>query len=128
MISVYGLTHTLAPRRALIAEIIFSCLEVNLGIPKQRHALRFELLDDENFYLPVNRSDNFLVIEINLMQGRSEQLKKRLIKGLFSALHSKAGIMPMDVEITIKEQPEHCWGFRGMTGNEATDLEYQVHR
>lgn len=68
------------------------------------------------------------MIEINLMQGRSEQLKKRLIKGLFSALHTKVGIVPMDVEITIKEQPEHCWGFRGMTGNEATDLEYQAHR
>jgi hypothetical protein len=25
----------------------------------------------------------------------------------------------VDVEITIREQPAHCWGFRGMTGDEA---------
>ncbi|MEG9532185.1 tautomerase family protein [Mannheimia indoligenes] len=128
MISVYGLKQTLADRRAQIAEAIFDCMEMSLGVPKQRHTLRFELLDVEDFYPPINRSANFIVIEINLMLGRSEQIKKRLIKGLFSTLQSKVGIMPIDVEITIKEQPEHCWGFRGMTGNEATDLEYQVHR
>ncbi|MDH2999151.1 hypothetical protein A1D22_04645 [Pasteurellaceae bacterium LFhippo2] len=128
MISVYGLKETLEPRRAQIAEVIFECLEMSLGVPKSRHALRFEPLDAENFYHPVNRTDDFIVIEINLMQGRAEQTKKRLIKGLFSSLQSKVGLSPMDVEITIKEQPEHCWGFRGMTGNEATDLEYQIHR
>lgn len=128
MISVYGLKQTLANRRTQIAEVIFDCLELSLGIPKHRHALRFELLEAENFYPPINRSEDFIVIEINLMTGRSEQIKKRLIKGLFSALQMKVGIAPLDVEITIKEQPEHCWGFRGMTGNEATDLEYQVHR
>ena len=31
-----------------------------------------------------------------------------------------------DVEITIKEQAPHCWGFRGMIGDEAADLKYQV--
>lgn len=128
MISVYGLKRTLADRREQIAEVIFDCLAMSLDIPNQRHALRFELLDDANFYPPINRSADFIVIEINLMAGRSEQRKKRLIKGLFSALQMKVGIAPLDVEITIKEQPEHCWGFRGMTGNEATDLEYQVHR
>ncbi|MFA0071975.1 tautomerase family protein, partial [Vibrio breoganii] len=24
------------------------------------------------------------------------------------------------------EQPSHCWGFRGMTGDEAQDLKYKV--
>ena len=26
----------------------------------------------------------------------------------------------------IKEQPAYCWGFRGMTGDEAHDLTYKV--
>ncbi|MEX0737753.1 MAG: hypothetical protein WD071_00265 [Pseudohongiella sp.] len=37
------------------------------------------------------------------------------------------GISPVDVEVTIKEQPAHCWGFRGMTGDEARDLKYSVN-
>jgi hypothetical protein len=36
-------------------------------------------------------------------------------------------IDPADVEITISEQPPHCWGFRGMTGDEAADLKYRVN-
>ncbi len=33
---------------------------------------------------------------------------------------------PIDIEITIKEQAPHCWGFRGITGDEANDLKYKV--
>lgn len=40
MISVYGLKQTLADRRALIADVIFDCMQMSLGVPKQRHALR----------------------------------------------------------------------------------------
>lgn len=36
-------------------------------------------------------------------------------------------IAPVDIEITIKEQPAHCWGFRGITGDEVADLTYKVH-
>ncbi|HAS6396466.1 TPA: tautomerase family protein, partial [Vibrio vulnificus] len=25
------------------------------------------------------------------------------------------------------EQPPHCWGFRGITGDEVADLTYKVH-
>ncbi len=65
--------------------------------------------------------------EINLMAGRMEGTKKRLIKMLFSELEYKLGIQAHDVEITIKEQPAHCWGFRGMTGDEARDLDYDIY-
>ena len=61
------------------------------------------------------------------MQGRLEGTKKRLIKMLFSELEYKIGIKSYDVEITIKEQPAHCWGFRGMTGDEARDLVYDLN-
>ena len=47
---------------------------------------------------------------------------------LFSELEYKIGIKSHNVEITIKEQPAHCWGFRGMTGDEARDLDYDILR
>lgn len=46
---------------------------------------------------------------------------------LFSELEYKIGIKSYNVEITIKEQPPHCWGFRGMTGDEARDLDYDIY-
>ncbi|MBN6710212.1 tautomerase family protein [Haemophilus haemoglobinophilus] len=128
MIIVYGLKQHLIPRKQNIMEIIFHCLHLELGIPPRKHALRFIGLEPEDYFYPEGRSDAFTVIEINLMQGRTEFTKKRLIKMLFSELENKLGISPIDVEITIKEQPAHCWGFRGMTGDEAHDLAYDLYR
>ncbi|PJG84039.1 tautomerase family protein [Caviibacterium pharyngocola] len=128
MIIVYGLKHRLSPRKQALMEIIFHCLHLELDIPPKKHALRFIGLDAEDYFYPEGRSEDFTVIEINLMQGRTEFTKKRLIKMLFCELEDKLDISPIDIEITIKEQPAHCWGFRGMTGDEANDLTYSIYR
>ncbi|TCK01804.1 tautomerase-like protein [Volucribacter psittacicida] len=128
MIRVYGLKQQLSPHKEAIMHIIFDCLYLGLGIPKRKHALRFIGLNPEDFYYPEGRTEQFMVIEINLMAGRTELSKKRLIKMLFCELENKLHISPIDVEITIKEQPAHCWGFRGMTGDEANDLSYDIYQ
>ena len=128
MIIVYGLKQQLSPRKAEIMRVIFDCLQLQLGIPERKNALRFIGLETEDFFYPEGRSKNFTVIEINLMQGRTAETKKRLIKMLFCELEQRIGISPIDIEITIKEQPAHCWGFRGMTGDEAQDLTYDIYR
>ena len=61
------------------------------------------------------------------MSGRTIETQKRLIKSLFKEIESQLSISPVDVEITIKEQVPHQWGFRGMTGDEVRDLKYQVN-
>ena len=55
------------------------------------------------------------------------KLKKALIKSLFANIEVELNILPVDIEITIKEQPAHCWGFRGITGDEVKDLKYSVN-
>ncbi len=62
-----------------------------------------------------------------MMQGRTSVTQKALVNELFSKIESEVGISPLDIEVTIKEQPAHCWGFRGMTGDEARDLKYSVN-
>ena len=66
-------------------------------------------------------------VDINMMAGRTVATKKALIHALFANIEAKVGIAPIDIEITIHEQPPHCWGFRGMTGDEALDLTYKVN-
>jgi phenylpyruvate tautomerase PptA (4-oxalocrotonate tautomerase family) len=61
-----------------------------------------------------------------MMAGRQTETKKKLIKTLFREVERELSIAPVDIEIIIKEQPLHCWGFRGMTGDEATDLNYKI--
>ena len=40
-------------------------------------------------------------------------------------IKEQLNISPVDLEITIKEQPPHCWDFRGITGYEAK-LNYKM--
>jgi len=98
-----------------------------LGLPESKRAHRIIPLDKSNFYYPQGRSDAYTVIEVNMMAGRGIDTKKALIKALFENIEAHIGIAPIDIEITIKEQSPHCWGFRGMTGDDVTDLTYKVN-
>ena len=98
-----------------------------LGMPEDKRAQRFIPMEKEDFCYPGGRSDAYTVIEINMMAGREVDTKKQLIKALFEEIERQLSIDPVDIEITIKEQAPHCWGFRGMTGDEVMDLKYKVN-
>jgi len=61
-----------------------------------------------------------------MMSGRKVEIQKNLIKSLFKDIERQLSIAPVDIEIIIKEQAPHQWGFRGMTGDEANDLKYKI--
>ena len=127
MIVVYGIKDQLNPIKANLSDVIYSCMQSVLGMPEDKRAHRFVPLEREDFYYPGGRSDAYTVIEINMMSGRKPETQKALIKSLFQELESQLSLPPIDVEITIKEQQPHQWGFRGMTGDEANDLKYKVN-
>lgn len=125
MITIYGIDEVLNPVKERMSDVLHTCMMDILGLPGDKRAHRFVPLDKSNYFYPGGRTDRYTVIEINMMQGRSVETKKALIKAIFSKFDSVLGTAPMDVEITINEQPAHCWGFRGMTGDEAK-LNYEV--
>jgi phenylpyruvate tautomerase PptA (4-oxalocrotonate tautomerase family) len=127
MIIIYGIREQLNPIKSQLSNALQQCMQEVLGLPEDKRAHRFIPMDKEDFYYPGGRSDAYTVIEINMMQGRTEATKKALIKTIFARFEADLGIMPVDVEITIQEQPPHCWGFRGMTGDEAK-LNYSINK
>ncbi|WP_100915678.1 tautomerase family protein [Pseudoalteromonas spongiae] len=127
MVVIYGINELLNPIKAQLSEVIQASMTDVLGLPESKRAHRIVPLDRSNFYYPDGRTDAYTVIEINMMQGRTPATKKALIMALFQNIESALGISPTDIEITIKEQPKHCWGFRGMTGDDVKDLTYQVN-
>ncbi|EWH08980.1 hypothetical protein DS2_14889 [Catenovulum agarivorans DS-2] len=127
MIVIYGIKDKLNPIKSTLSDVIQSCMTDVLTLPASKRAHRIVPLDKEDFYYPDGRSDSYTVIEINMMEGRQQDTKKSLIKQLFNRIEAELGISPIDIEITIKEQPAHCWGFRGMTGDEVQDLKYKVN-
>jgi len=126
MIIIYGINDNLNPIKAQLSRVIHESMQTILGMPEDKKAHRFIPLDKEDFYYPGGRSDAYTVIEINMMQGREKDTQKALIKHLFKNIEDTLNISPIDIEITIKEQPAHCWGFRGITGDEAK-LNYNLN-
>lgn len=126
MIVVYGIKEKLDPLKKKLSDVIHRSMQSILGMPEDKRAHRFIPMSKEDFYYPGGRSDAYTVIEINMMQGREKETHKGLIKLLFENIEKEIGISPVDIEITIKEQPPHCWGFRGITGDEAK-LNYKIN-
>lgn len=125
MIRIYGIKAHLNPRKAQLSTVINQCMVDALGFPSNKRVQRFFPMETEDFYYPEGRSPAYTVIEINLIAGRTEATRKKLIKLLFERLEQVCGIAPLDVEITLFESPACNWGFRGMTGDEA-QLNYEV--
>ena len=125
MIIIYGIRENLNPIKERMSGVIHGCMQSVLGMPEEKRAHRFIPMDKQDFYYPGGRTDAYTVIEINMMEGRKKETQKALIKALFVQLEKRLSIRPADVEITIKEQPAHCWGFRGITGDEAV-LNYKM--
>jgi hypothetical protein len=127
MIVIFGIKEHLNPIKAQLSNIIHGCMQSVLGMPEDKRAHRFIPMAKEDFYYPGGRSDAYTVIEINMMAGRKVDTQKSLIKSLFKAIEIELSIAPVDIEIVIKEQAPHQWGFRGMTGDEVNDLKYKVN-
>ncbi|OEE33252.1 hypothetical protein A1QO_09880 [Vibrio genomosp. F10 str. ZF-129] len=127
MIVIYGIKENLNPIKAKLSDVIHGAMQSALGMPEDKRIHRFIPMDKSDFYYPGGRTENYTVIEINMMEGRQVETKKLLIKTLFEDIQLKLNILPIDIEITIKEQPAHCWGFRGITGDEVADLQYKIN-
>ena len=126
MIRIYGIREKLDPIKAKLSDVINQCMVDALSFPANKRAQRFIPMEKEDYYYPEGRSDAYTVIEISMMQGRSVEAKKNLIRLLFERIESELGVLPVDVEITISESPASNWGFRGLTGDEAR-LDYKVN-
>jgi phenylpyruvate tautomerase PptA (4-oxalocrotonate tautomerase family) len=126
MIVIYGIKEKLNPIKLKLSQVIHKSMQQILGMPEDKRAHRFIPMDKSDFFYPGGRSDRYTVIEINMMSGRKLETKKALIKSLFTEIESEFAIEPIDIEIIINEQAQHCWGFRGITGDEVTDLSYKI--
>jgi len=124
-VKIYGVESELVPVRQKISEVIQSCTMDALGLPEDKRAHRFFPIDKENFFMPGGRSDAYTIIEISMIEGRTPETKKKLVRLLFDRIKEQVGIEFMDLEICIYESPAHNWGFRGMHGDEL-QLDYKI--
>lgn len=124
-VKIYGLKNNLDKIQKILSEIIHSCIIHTLSFPKEKKFHRFIKLDENDMIFPNDKSQQYTIIEIIMMEGRATETKKELIKSLFENIEKSLNISSQDVEICILESPASNWGFRGMTGDEIK-LNYKV--
>jgi phenylpyruvate tautomerase PptA (4-oxalocrotonate tautomerase family) len=115
----------LIPVRDALSDVIHDCVVEALQFPRDKRAHRFFPMDAENVRCPDGRTDAYTIIEITMIEGRTVEARKKLVRLLFDRIHERIGIEPRDVEICIQEVPASDWGFRGMHGDEIR-LDYRV--
>jgi hypothetical protein len=125
VIHIYGLAKELHPIKTRLSDVIHGAMQAVLGLPGDKRAHRFFPMADDDFYAPGGRTRAYTIIEIKMIAGRKPETIKALIKRLFVDIEEQLDIRPTDVEIVVLEQPAHCWGFRGLTGDEAK-LNYEI--
>lgn len=124
-VKVFGLKEVLNSRKKLVSSVIHSCMVDALAFPEEKKFQRFFLMDEEDFFFSNDRSEDYMIIEISMFEGRSVATKKKLIRLLYERLTSKCKVRKEDIELTIFETPKHHWGIRGLPGDELS-LNYNV--
>jgi phenylpyruvate tautomerase PptA (4-oxalocrotonate tautomerase family) len=125
-VKIYGLReHLSAELKPKLSDVIHACVVEALQFPPDKRAHRFFPLEVEDFYYPDGRSSRYTIVEISMMEGRSVETKKNLIRLLFERTQRELGFESADLEVTITETPKHQWGFRGQIGDEIV-LSYKV--
>ncbi|MHC0066274.1 tautomerase family protein [Nostoc sp. UIC 10890] len=124
-IKVYGLADKLNLVKSELSNIIHTSVIEVLQLTSEKRFHRFFPLDKSDFYYPSDRSDNYLIIEVIMFDGRSVETKKELVRLLIKNINEKLNIPVYDIEITIFEPPKHNWGIRGLPGDEL-NLNYKI--
>jgi 4-oxalocrotonate tautomerase len=101
--------------RLAISEVVYDAL-VSIGVPAND---RFQVITEhpedglifDRAYLGVVRSEELIMIQITLNEGRSLDLKKRLYKTIADQLNSRLSVRREDVFINLVEVKRENWSF-----------------
>jgi phenylpyruvate tautomerase PptA (4-oxalocrotonate tautomerase family) len=112
-------------KRALLDGVHSALVESFLIPDSDRMQMIYEL-DNESFDIPLDKTDQFLIIEIVAFQGRSFDAKKKLYRSVIEKLSRSPGITGDDILIILHEPPKENWGIRGGRPASEVDLGFKV--
>lgn len=96
-------------------------------IPDDDRMQRLYELEKKHFEISSNKSDDFIIIELTVFKGRSDEAKKTLYQAIVDNLHHSIGINKNDVLIVINEPPLENWGIGGGKPASEVDLGFDIN-
>jgi phenylpyruvate tautomerase PptA (4-oxalocrotonate tautomerase family) len=99
-----------------VGEVIYDAMRATLNVPEDD---RFEILNEhaaENFvfdpdYLGIRRSDQLVVIQVTLNEGRDVPMKQNFYRAVAEGLQARLGLRMEDVFISLVEVRKENWSF-----------------
>lgn len=104
-----------AYRRA-IADGVYAALRETFNVPEHdffatvsEHGPQDFIFDRE--YFNIDRSDDFVIIQLTVSNTRTIEQKKALYRGIVERLAKHPGLRPQDVFINLVEVVKENWSF-----------------
>ena len=105
-----------ATYRRQVGEVVHQAMVAAINCPAHD---RFQLITEhaqENFicapeYLGIPHTDDLIVIQITLNEGRTVELKKALFHAIAQGLNQAVGVSVSDVFISLIEVKKENWSF-----------------
>jgi 4-oxalocrotonate tautomerase len=99
-----------------VADAIHRAMVETISVPPQD---RFQVItehDNSHFiydpeYLNIRRTDDLVIVQITLNQGRTVELKKALYRRIADLLHQEVTLRREDVLVNLVEVAKENWSF-----------------
>lgn len=99
-----------------VSEAVHRAMVETISVPAQD---RFQIITEhpgshfvyDPSYLNVQRSDDLVIIQITLNQGRTVEMKKALYRRIADLLHEAVNLRREDVLVNLVEVPKENWSF-----------------
>jgi phenylpyruvate tautomerase PptA (4-oxalocrotonate tautomerase family) len=105
-----------ADRRKQIADSIYDAMRATIGIPEGDRFIiltahtQDELIADPHFP-QMQRTGDFLIVQVTLRKGRSIEVKQSFYKKIAELLNERANVDPDNVMIVLTENNVEDWSF-----------------
>ena len=105
-----------AEYRRKVGDVVHQAMVEAINCPPQD---RFQLITEhtkDNFlcapeYLGISHTDDLIIVQITLNEGRTVELKKALYKAIAEGLNKSVGVKPQDVFVSLVEVKKENWSF-----------------
>jgi len=105
-----------AAYRKKVGDVVHQAMVEAINCPPQD---RFQLITEhtkDNFlcapeYLGISHTDDLIIIQITLNEGRTVELKKALYKAIAEGLNKSVAVNPQDVFVSLVEVKKENWSF-----------------
>ncbi len=105
-----------AAYRKKVGDVVHQAMVAAINCPPQD---RFQLITEhtkDNFlcapeYLGISHTDDLIIIQITLNEGRTVELKKPPYKAIAEGLNKSVAVNPQDVFVSLVEVKKENWSF-----------------